>query len=333
MIKRLISAALCLVMLVSAFSVNVFADATATNKLETKVADAKLYTENDKVEKGDIVTVTIYVENITAKNGILACDFPLSYDKSKLSFVKLDCIFPTAWGFYGEFFGHPTPDEDPWYLRSIPDAGDLIENYTTYSVKKSKELGYKLTFKAIDDGDAFVAVEDVGDKKIMLVAYEDDKVINYGGNGMKLTIKIGGKEDASTEPTFPEDSSAVESNDPEEPSGADSSDVVSDEPESSEESYPEESSEDVSIDADSSDDAPSEESSADASAEASDSSNEASLSSEDGTSDEGSAEEDNKEDKGGLPGFVIPVIIVVVVAALLGVGGFLFMKKKNDKEQ
>ena len=330
MIKRLISATLCLVLLASAFSVNAFADAT-TNRVDTKVADAKIYVENDKVEKGDIVVVTIYVENVTAKEGLLACDLPFSYDKSKLSFVKLECIFPSSWDLYGEFIGHETPDEDPWYLRSVCEAGDMIENYTKYSVKKSKELGYKLTFKAVAEGDAFVAVEDVGNSKIMFVSYEDGLVINYGGNGMKVTVKVGGEEDSSSAaPVEPDDSSVAESEEPDDSSAEDSSEAVSDEPVSGDvESSELASSVDVSLDTESTE-VESIEVSEDANSSA-----DVVVSSEasEDSSEENSADGKTDDDKGGLPGFVVPVIIVVAVAALLGVGGFLFMKKKTDNAQ
>lgn len=316
MIKRVFSVILCVVLLVSTFAIS--ASAETINRVDTKVTDVKIYVETEKVEKGDIVIVTIYAENITAKNGILSVDFPLTYDKSKLSFVKLDCYYPASWGLYGAFFGHATPDEEPWYLRSLPDAGDLAEN-PAYMVKDSKQIGYKLTFKAVADGDAFVAVEDVGNHKIMVASIEGDDVVNYGANGMKVSIKIGGHEDnSSSEPDVSDDPSEAPSEEPSEDSG----DLSSEEP-----SAEDPSSEDVSSAEDSSESVSEETSVENETSDVATSEEDSSATS----SEEAAASTDDKadDDEGGVPPVLIVVIAVVAVAALLGLGGYFFMKNKT----
>lgn len=323
MAKKLVATVLTVVMLVSAtFTFALSASADTINKVGTKVADAKIYVENEKVEKGDVFSVTIYVENITAKNGILSIDFPLTYDRSKLSFIKLDCYYPSAWGLYGEFFGHATPDEDPWYLRSLPDAGDMVDN-PAYRVKASKQLGYKITFKAIAEGDAFVAVEDTGNHNVMACSIEGEDVVNYGVRGMKVNIKIGGDEgDSSSDTVVSEEPSEEPSEDPSE----DSEDV------SVEDSSVEDSSFEETSSVEDSSENVSEETSADIESSGAASSEEENSAP---SSEESDASTDDKadDDDGGISTVLIVVIAVVAIAALLGLGGYFFMKKKTDEAE
>ncbi len=334
MIKRIFSAFICLVLVLGAFTITAFAD---PEDVKTKVGDVKLYTEKTQLEKGDFFTVEIYVENITAKEGILGADLPLTYDKSKLSYIKKECVFPASWGMYGEFIGHDTPDEDPWYLRTVSTASDYVTN-PAYRIKADKEIGYKITFKAVAEGEAFVAVENAGNNNIMLPSLEE-RVMNYGGNGMTLKLTIGTEDTSSDAPVESDDSSSV----PDDNSSEITTDVsfdVSDEP------FEDlNSSEDISVeesaDVTSSEDVSAEESSAsDASVpeasvgeEQSDTASEESKApnaSEDGSNDEGDGDE-SQSGGIGIVGIVLLAAGAFVIIALAGVGAFLVFKgKKND---
>jgi len=226
MLKRIISAMVCLVLISTAFCINAF----AVNKLDVKSADVKLYTDKDAVDVGDTLTVTIYLENITLSSGFLAVDFPLTFDRSKLVYQGRECIFPVEWGPYGEDVGHETAAADPMILRSNLDIMAL-DDYTALAVTKSKVLGFKVTFKAVAPGEAFIAVENGEALKdsIMLVAMEGKEVNNYGANGMTVKVNVTGNaadvSDDSSEDTsggIMEDSSVADSS-VEESSVADSS--------------------------------------------------------------------------------------------------------------
>lgn len=316
----------------AAFSVT--ASAESYSDLDTKVGDVKLYADKESVELGEMVTVTIYLENVTASDGVITFDWPLTYDKSKLSFIKIESIYPESWGPYGEFLSAASPDQEyPWILRSVNDAGDMLEN-KAYRVKADKQIGFKLVFKAVGEGDAFVAVEDQPTHAVMLVVYDDKDVYNYGANGMKLTIKIG-QEDDSSAVLPPDDSGDPSQGEASEPVGDPSEDVSVDDTsadtsvdvsgDNSSEIF---SSEDVSVDESSVQDESSEES-----AEAS-----SDDSKENGSSEDGSASAEQSEtsgdngDKGksGSSFPLVPVIIAVAALAVAGVGAFFYVKKSKE---
>ncbi len=304
----------------AAFCVTAFAD--NVNAVETKVGDVKLYADKQSVQLGEMVTVTIYLENITAKAGILSFDWPLTYDKSKLSYIKREDIYPQSWGPYGDFLGSEVPSEEPWILRAVNEAGDMIEN-EAYRVKSDKEIGYKLTFKAVGEGEAFVAVEDHARLPIMLVSFDGRDVYNYGGKGMKLSIQIGA-EDNSTE-------ESVDSTEPDVSRPDESSEEISENLSSEDSSMPE------SSDAESSE--TSTEESADISTEASQSSAESSeaedstqaVTSEEEASGEQSSDQGNKDEDNDNSSFpVIPVVIGVAAVAVAGIGTFFYIKKTKE---
>ncbi len=316
MIKRIFLAFICVALIIGAFSVAAFA---APEDVDIKVGDVKLYTDKTELEKGDFFTVEIYIENITAKNGILGVDLPLTYDKSKLAYIKMECVYPSSWGPYGEFLGHDTPDEDPWYLRSVSSASDYVTN-PAYRIKADKEIGYKLTFRTIAEGEAFVAVENAGNHNIMLPSLED-RVMNYGANGMTLKLTIGGEDVSSADP----DNSSVEpSEDPSEDKG-ESSDVSS-----------EDVTEDVTKEESSTADSSVPETSIEESGAVSEESEEASVSGDANTSDDtvdSSDADDGIEAKSGginIAGIFLAIAGVFVAIALAGLGIFFAIRSRKN---
>lgn len=244
MTKRIISALLCIIVLSLSFTT--IASADTVSELSKQVADVKLYAD-ENVKVGTEFTVTIYVENITATSGLLSNDLPLYYDRDRLTVVSVECIFPESWAPFGDFLGSENTSEYPYYLRSLPDTMDILTN-PAYRVTESREIGYKVKFKANKVGEAFVGVEndEAGKYPIMLVSAEGSNIYNYGGKGETIQINVceelpGG--DASSEVS--EDISISE-----EASSETSDDVVSGDDvtvESSEELSTTESEEDNSV--------------------------------------------------------------------------------------
>lgn len=198
---------------------------SADNKLDNVAADVKLYSDG-QVKLGDEFTVEIYIENITAANGIVANDLPLYYDRDRLSIVSVKCVFPAAWGNSGWGKTEFKKEEYPCYLRSFPEVESI--NDPAYWIKQSRQLGYKVTFKAEAAGGAFVAVENDAEAKfpILLVSIDGDEINNYGANGSRISVEItdgavNSKDDESLEESASSEASEAESAD------------VSEEPESS----------------------------------------------------------------------------------------------------
>jgi len=328
MVKKLIAAALCLITILAAFSVT--AAAESYSKLEIKVGDVKLYADKESVQVGEMVTVTVYLENVTNSEGILTFDWPLTYDKSKLSFIRMEEIFPASWGPYGEFLGAATPDiEDPWMLRLVNEAGDLLDN-KAYRITADKQMGFKLVFKAVAEGDAFVSVDDHPAHALMMVVYDGKDVYNYGGNGMKLTIKIGAEDDSSAvvPPVESDDSSEDDVREPVDESSADLSVDDSSEDVSADVSSEEPTSEDVSEEESSVQN----ESSADLSSEAPSADVSGEESSQDAASEEQSeaaVDNNKKEDSSDFPW--LPIVIGVVAFAIAGVGAFFYIRKSKSE--
>lgn len=187
MTKRIVSALLIAALLCTGFSIGVF----AANNLDQKIADIKIYAD-EQVKLGDEFIVSIYIENITLSGGVVANDLPLYFDSDKLTVLAVECVFPQEWNGYGDFFGiNPPITEQPYYLRSLPDASDLMTN-TSYRITKSKAIGYKVKFSANKIGKADISV--VGDANsknpIMLVSINGEDISNYGANGMTVSVEI-----------------------------------------------------------------------------------------------------------------------------------------------
>lgn len=185
MAKRIISAVLIAALLCAGFSIGAF----AANNLDKKIADIKLYAD-EQVKQGDEFVVSIYIENITLSDGVVANDLPLYFDADKVTVLAVECVFPKAWSGFGDFFGvNPPVTEQPYYLRSLPDASDLMTN-TAYRITESKAIGYKVKFSADKIGKAEIGIKGDAKNPIMLVAINGEEISNYGANGMTVSVDI-----------------------------------------------------------------------------------------------------------------------------------------------
>lgn len=314
MTKRIISALLCIIVLSLTLSIATFAEeAEIVTALDKKVASINLYAD-ENVEVGKEFVVSIFIEAITVPSGVLANDLPLYYDRDKLTALSVEPVYPDAWLPFADFFGHKEFDEYPYYLRSLPDAADIMTN-PAYRITKSKEIGYKIKFKANKVGEAFVGVEndDIGKYPIMLVSVENTTMYNYSANGETIMINICEE--------LPGDISGDTSN---EQSADLSVDVSTDVELSTEASSEPFVSEDVSESTDASESTKDEES----------------LSSE--ASDDASVAEPSK---GGVSGFVffgltgvaaiiVCILFIVVIIALavgIAIGAVIFSRKKTKQ--
>lgn len=311
MTKRIVSALLIAVLLCAGFSIGV----SAANNLDKKIADIKIYAD-DRVILGDEFTVSIYIENITLSAGVVANDLPLYFDADKLTVLAVDCVFPQEWDGYGDFFGiNPPVTEQPYYLRSLPDASDLMTN-TSYRITESKAIGYKLKFSADKLGKAEISVKNDEKNPIMLVSINGEDISNYGANGMTVSVEIV-KEIADVSSS---DNTSVDDPSSQEPA----SDV----------------SDDVSNDA--SDDVSEEVSSGEASDVASEDFGSRDMSEEsDVKTDESSISADDKpvasdssdtDDNGGNGKMIIIIIVAcVVLASGVAVAVYFNRRKKNEE--
>lgn len=305
--KRIISVFLALALLCSGFCIGV----SAANNLDKKIADIKLYVDK-QVEVGKEFVLSVYIENITLSAGVVANDLPLYFDADKLSVLSVECVFPNEWAGYGDFFGvNPPVTEQPYYLRSLPDASDLMTNLA-YRITESKAIGYKVKFSANKLGKAEISI--VGDANsknpIMLVSISGEDISNYGANGMTVSVEIVDEiredvssadvsDDVSSEDTTSDD---TPSEDSDEPITGDPSDI------SEETSEGDESSQDVSADVDSS--------------------AEDSVASEDDV-----ITPDSSDDSGDSDNTTLIIIVIcaalLAIAAAVGVAVYVNKKKEN----
>lgn len=210
MTKRILSALLIGALLCACLSIGAF----AANYLDKTVADIKIYADK-QVKLGDEFIVSIYIENITLSGGVVANDLPLYFDADKLTVLAVECVFPEAWNGFGDFFGiNPPVTEQPYYLRSLPDASDLMTN-TSYRITESKAIGYKVKFKADKIGKAEISVKNDSSMKnpIMLVAINGEDISNYGAKGMTVSVEVVKEiiEDSSVDDVSDEEPSSQES--------------------------------------------------------------------------------------------------------------------------
>jgi len=163
----------------------------------TPAAEVAVSTDKNAVRPGEYFTVTVLVNNITAPNGIVACDLPLVYDNNVLRLTSCQGIYPTAWGNSGILLGEPTLSSQPYWLRLACDASDLATN-SKYNVKASGVLGFTLTFKALAEGAATIAVDNVPENGDFMLVVNGADFENYGATGASVSVNVSGEPIIST---------------------------------------------------------------------------------------------------------------------------------------
>ena len=156
------------------------------------VAEVALTADKKTVQPGDYVTVTALINNITSPNGIVACDLPLVYDTSRLTLLDCQGVYPDFWNGTGVFLDNKDADNQPYWLRLLCDADDLAAN-SAYNVKESGVFGVKLTFKAIAEGDATIAIDNVPENGDFILMVNGANFDNYGALGSSVTVNVGGE--------------------------------------------------------------------------------------------------------------------------------------------
>lgn len=162
----------------------------------TPGADISLKADRTTVRTGDYVTVTATIDNITAPNGIVGCDLPLTYSTDKLELVSVSEIYPTSWGSNGLYVGDSDKSASPYWLRSVCNASDLLTN-SNYYVKDSGKLGFAITFKAIAAGDATVTIDNNAPEEIFALVVDGKGFVNYGVTGTSCAITVSNSAAAS----------------------------------------------------------------------------------------------------------------------------------------
>lgn len=303
------------------------------------------------VTPGSLVTVDVYLTNITRPNGILTCDIPFYYDAEYLEFITVEGLFPSYWNGYGEYVGNSEHSETPIngfiYLRAMPEAPDLeLSPNSRYNVKGDRDLGFRVSFIANKEGETTFEVKTVGNTNILVV--DSQNLSNYRANPTSFTLTISSDKNKVEELNKGDTSSEV-SDDTSSEVSDDTSDISSEDPgESSEisnyESYESEESSDVSADESS-------DISTDASAESSEESEDESLSvtvsddesaeyskpdiedDSDASGDDSSvSSSDNDRDSDDGDNTLLIILIVVGGLALVGAAvAVVFMLKSKKK--
>ena len=312
MIKKLISLSVVTLMLLSCFGgISAFAamdDAPA----------AELVFQSDKpyAEVGELIEVKLFINNISVKDGIIACDLPLFYDKEVLELSYQEAIVPKSWGSSYKFLYDPGTDKDFCWLRVVPDVpiGQPLDFYE-FCVTEDNTLGFLLVFTVKKAGATKLQIKHKAEDNVFMMIVSPE-LENYPPSSSLFEINsdAAGSEDSSIE-----DSSESEGSSAEESSAEESSEEASSAEESSTiESKPEEESSIVAESSESGDGEASEDASDEVSA------------GKENTKDNNEGDGDKDGDESNTLTIVLIAIGVLVVIG--GVAGYVIVSKKKQKK-
>ena len=186
-------------------------EANADSKVEYVIDAPASY------EKGDKITVTVTVKNITAENGIHVAAFKLYYDKEKLLLTNdldeeddnaLQCVktMPKDWeNFCNVANDYSEENEEGTEVKALNDGVINVQVFTAKSTKSAaaKEDGsivFEFTFDVIGEAD-----KDIG---IVIPHAETEGGYNtttgadvYEGTGDYAVIKAPVVEDDNSKPS------------------------------------------------------------------------------------------------------------------------------------
>lgn len=152
-------------------------------------ASVSLSASKTSLAIGEQFTVTVLLNDITTKNGIVGCDLPLKYDTAKLKLTGVSGIFPTKWNGTGIIACGTNYTASPYWLRALCNADDLAAN-ASYNVTESGVFGFSLTFITLASGDAQISVDNDIDNDVYLLVANGAVFDNYGAEGATLSVNI-----------------------------------------------------------------------------------------------------------------------------------------------
>ncbi len=154
-------------------------------------ADVAVYAEKETLLVGEQLKVAVYIENIKTDDGIVACDIPLSYDKSVLKIVAVEHVNPPAWSDMSLCLCDMSLSESPYTLRVACDHKDALVDKKLH-ITEDRQIGFFVTFDTLAQGDTTVAVH--GDSSSTPLFIVSGKGSNLAANGSKVDIKITEKQ-------------------------------------------------------------------------------------------------------------------------------------------
>ncbi len=156
-----------------------------------KVGGTMALSGSTTVATGSTFTVNAYVNAITAPNGLVACDLPLVYDKTKLQLVSAEPIVPANWAGKTTDLSSADKSAVPCWLSVACTADDLLTN-DAYYVKADNSLGFALTFRALAAGEAVISVDNDLASETFVLAVDAVGFVNYGVTGATHTVTVSG---------------------------------------------------------------------------------------------------------------------------------------------
>lgn len=152
-------------------------------------ASVSLSASKTSLSIGEQFTVTVLLNDITTKNGIVGCDLPLKYDTTKLKLTGVSGIFPTKWKGSGIIACGTDYTASPYWLRALCNADDLAAN-AGYNVTESGVFGFTLTFITLASGEAQISIDNDIDNDVYLLVVNGAVFDNYGAEGAVLSVNI-----------------------------------------------------------------------------------------------------------------------------------------------
>lgn len=161
---------------------------------DAPVADLVFVCENTQVKAGDLIEVTLYINNISLEGGMIACDLPLFYDKDVLELSFQDVIVPQSWGSYYKFLFNAGTGTDFCWLRVVPDVpiGEELD-FNAFSVTEDNTLGFTLAFTAKKAGETSLEIKHKAEDNVYMMIVSPE-LENFPPNSSKLDISIGASD-------------------------------------------------------------------------------------------------------------------------------------------
>ena len=140
-------------------------------------------------QRGDEVVFTVSINDITAEDGLIGVDIPLRYDENVFEFVKLETVYPSAWGNSGYYGGENEPTDGAIWLRAWNDG----DSFASDAACKTWGKAFKVTLRVLDtaaDGETTVTV--VGESDYPVLGTAGDGIASrVVGQGSSTTVAIG----------------------------------------------------------------------------------------------------------------------------------------------
>ena len=188
--KRFLAAFAAVVLLCCAvFAVPAF---PAEAKAAEPEFDVAVTADKGNLKRGDTVSITVSVRNITASGGLLSVDIPFRLDTETFDFVSKEAHFPSVWTKPSDF-SYKKPNNGLLYLRMLDEG----ENYSsTAGCREDDKIQFTVKLRVIGSapsGKAEISVSGKGPFEDISGTCADGQCTLALGSGSPLFLSVEGQ--------------------------------------------------------------------------------------------------------------------------------------------